>query len=1418
MIKVECDSCKSPYQIEERRIPATGLKMRCSKCGSSILVQKPAAAGGDEEVDLPMPVAPRPKGGTEPMIPKAKAGAAVPAPLPAVKPTPAVPKPTAQLGKLKPAPAPAPSADLGEELDLEAAGFGEIDLPAPAKPTRKMAPVTPVDTVDAIDLPSPAKPTVRQMAAPVHMPGEEDEEDAALAAIEMTSSAELPSAKPTVRKMSAPAPEAFEVDLPAPAKPAPAKPVPGKPLPGKPAAAQDQKVTTPARPAAPGFGEIDLPAPVKPATPKPGAAKEAPAKRPEPMGFGEIDLPAAKGFGEIDLPSPAKPGPGKPAPAKPAMEADLPAPKGFGEIDLPLPAAKGGAGLPAAKGFGEIDLPAPAPARPRAKSSGEFDLPVVSGAAASGAFGEIDLPGIALPDDGGSGFGEIDLPPADADASFGDIELPLPPGQEPARPLKAGAALPAATGGAGFSDFGEIDLPLASEPPPPAPARAAASSTALSGSGSFALDHAFDATFGAGPSEHAAPAPAAPPKPAPAPSVGAGEEFSLGDAGIELGGDPLLDQAAISAPGKAARKSIPPTSARGQIGDEVELEPGDAGAFDAAAARKDKLTKTGRIDAPKAADPGKKPRRSRARGYVIGAVVLAAIGGGSLALLPDIGPFGAHFIGDRLNASSDAAALQELEKSVQASLDEDTFAAAAKALSAAKAAQAARPRHRPTAAYAAYVALVRGVRHGRRGDDETFAKQLLSTGEAKPSHELTLALAAQHTLAGKLDAARRVAKNAASEAPSDIDAACIVGEVELAAGSADAASAWKKAVAIKKSARTLYGLARAEIAAKDAASAEKSARAAIEASPQHAGARILLASILGRDIAHETEALELVAKVTSEGDVRAAASEAQIVAAYVETGRIHLARSRVTAAEQAFAAALKIDPRSVSALLGDAELFFTSGRYSQALLRFEEAAKADETSLSAKIGAGKTMLALERMKDAKELFAKLRTEKPTVAVVAYWLGRAEDALGNKKDAEALYGEAIKLGGADPATVEAYVALSALLAALGRGDEAQAKLAEASAKFTDLAALHRAKGDVLLAQGRFAEARTEFDGALAKEDDLGTRFRLGITLRRMRLFDEAGAAFEKIASVDKDFPSLALERGLLYEETGQSEKALEMYGDALKKAPTDIDLKMRVGSTQVMAGHAEQAEAILREVIKDRAGSADANHFLGRALLLKGGPPVEAIRFLERAVEIDGNRAEYYLYVAWAANELGQFQRAEQAVNRALELDHDLGDAYWQRGVLYSKQGRIKDALVDLETALQKRPSRFEAYATMAFCHQELAHPPEAIAAWQKAIAGNGSVAEWHYRLGKIYEGQGAMIAAAPELEKAAALLDVKMLPTWSWAADAYFLHGETAQKTGQKDKAIKAYTRFLELAPASNAYRVDAERALKSLGAPPRAP
>src|ERR1019366_6856361 len=68
MLKVECEACKAPYQVDERRVPATGLKMRCPKCGHSFVVQNPAGAPG------PKPAAAAPAAPVPPTVGGAPTG------------------------------------------------------------------------------------------------------------------------------------------------------------------------------------------------------------------------------------------------------------------------------------------------------------------------------------------------------------------------------------------------------------------------------------------------------------------------------------------------------------------------------------------------------------------------------------------------------------------------------------------------------------------------------------------------------------------------------------------------------------------------------------------------------------------------------------------------------------------------------------------------------------------------------------------------------------------------------------------------------------------------------------------------------------------------------------------------------------------------------------------------------------------------------------------------------------------------------------------------------------------------------------------------------------------------------------------------------------------------------------------------
>jgi tetratricopeptide (TPR) repeat protein len=463
-------------------------------------------------------------------------------------------------------------------------------------------------------------------------------------------------------------------------------------------------------------------------------------------------------------------------------------------------------------------------------------------------------------------------------------------------------------------------------------------------------------------------------------------------------------------------------------------------------------------------------------------------------------------------------------------------------------------------------------------------------------------------------------------------------------------------------------------------------------------------------------------------------------------------------------------------------------------------------------------MTLDKLTEAKKMLADARAKAPKSMRLALAAGKVEAALGNKAVAETTLKEAITLNETgDPLAIQPYLVLAELLAGEGKVDEAQKALDDARAKLPDSLEMQRALGDVAAAQGHFDQAVTHYQAAMAKDPkDLRTHYRYAITLRKMGKGDEASAELDQVAAGDKDYPGLALERGLLFEETGQSDKALDMFQNALKKSPNDPDLQLRVGAAYVASNHPDEAIAMLKKVLELRTNSAEANHYMGRAYLEKGALHAgEASKFLRRAVDLDPNRAEYHLYIAWQANdaeppELGIVQ-AE--VTKALSLDATLADAYWQRGVLERKTLRIDDAIKDLKHALELKPSRYQAHATLAECYEEKNQDPLALGEWQKAVAGNDEVPYWRYKLGKLKAIHGDVASAADDLLYATTEAE-KLSAHPGWLADAEYMAGSAAQKAGKKSDAIQHYGTFLGMAPLTSPDRKDAIRQLAALGSP----
>lgn len=1140
------------------------------------------------------------------------------------------------------------------------------------------------------------------------------------------------------------------------------------------------------------------------------ASRKAAERAPFDDEFGEADLPTLGGQGAAlpaPRPQPPRPPPPRPLGKKPMMELDLPelAPNppagrargpgpfgsGFAELELPeLPstAPGNGADLPSLRSDSSTsdiglpaltDLPSPSAALPaRARSTEEHaQLPEVAEVLPTRAQ-SLPMPAQNLPSPAES------LPTPAQSLPSPAQSLPTPaqslpsPAQGPLEmrefPMSDSPSAPA--GGTdrmsapGELEFGELEIPLSG------PSTSVREPASLRGS----------------PPSDQAPARSGPD--ALVRQAGGGVEYGE----VNLEGD------SEGVPIEAVAGAVPTVSGSGQEeGTEFEAIPQqDQPAPSAARAAAQHLA----LKAPAV----RGVRRRRWPLVLLGSLVALVGAGGALSLFPELGPFGYHLLLDRLNQEGHEALLSASVHESRILLARDGYAQAKQALAVFERARATAPRFDAMAAYSAFLGYLVDLRFG--GDPAAAARSKVLLDRLKDADGVSyLELArAAGAASQRSKPARGLAESMARTAPRDIDALVLSGEIALADGRAvDALGVWKRAAAVERSARTAFGLARAELAAGHSDEADKHAEEALEQNREHVGARLLRAELALSSHGKEAQIVEVLQGIISDPT---GASVDERVTAQTVLGELHLFRGRVSAAEKAFGEALRIKPKASRALTGMGNALYRTGRHTEALARFDAAVQADPGAIAARVGAAKAELALERVKDAVTALARLREGHPKNVSVAFWYGKALEATGERAKAEEQYRQAASFEGDDEERVEVAVALSMLLNQSGRGREAAAVLEKAQEDMPNSSAVYRALGDLALAQGRYGDAQRQLQKALAIDaDDLEARFRLGVAFRRAKDFERATQAFDAVQRVDAEFPGLALERGLMFEASGQTQRALSAYEGALAKAPGDTDLTLRVGCSKVAAGRAAEAEELLRKVLTDRPTSAEANHCLGRALLAEGSRLADALRLLEHAVELDPHRPEYYLYVGWAANEAGNLAKAEEALKRALELDQGLAEAYWQRGILRNRQGAVKDAVVDLSHALSLNPSLFGAHAALADAYYDLGKESQALVEWQRALAQDQSKAQWHFRYGRLLADNRRAADARTELERAIQLGKAEATPpVWLWEA-----HRVLAQVLGLQPAAAPHWEEFLKLAPPESPYREEAERALTKLGRSP---
>lgn len=248
-------------------------------------------------------------------------------------------------------------------------------------------------------------------------------------------------------------------------------------------------------------------------------------------------------------------------------------------------------------------------------------------------------------------------------------------------------------------------------------------------------------------------------------------------------------------------------------------------------------------------------------------------------------------------------------------------------------------------------------------------------------------------------------------------------------------------------------------------------------------------------------------------------------------------------------------------------------------------------------------------------------------------------------------------------------------------------AEARAAYDrGLAAVERgAAGDAVESLKRAVEIHPTYLRAL---NDLGVLY---LKLNRL---EEAADAFARALKVNARFELARLNLGTVLSRQGRHAEAARLLETLFRENPALPGARVAYAEALYDAGRPAEARKVLRAGLEDastpRGARAELHYKLGR-VLSREEKYAEAIKELQRAVELEPQAANAHLLLGGALLQLRREPEAERALLRAYELGgRDAGHAQLMLGDLYTRQRKYDAALRAFEQYLRDVPGAANA--------------------------------------------------------------------------------------------------------------------------------
>jgi tetratricopeptide (TPR) repeat protein len=404
-------------------------------------------------------------------------------------------------------------------------------------------------------------------------------------------------------------------------------------------------------------------------------------------------------------------------------------------------------------------------------------------------------------------------------------------------------------------------------------------------------------------------------------------------------------------------------------------------------------------------------------------------------------------------------------------------------------------------------------------------------------------------------------------------------------------------------------------------------------------------------------------------------------------GRLYIANGQHDKAITMLAPYVSDQPDQIEAVAMLAEAYQATDRDGEAIALLEKSVQ-DAPELYGTLG--QVYQDAGRWNEAARAFAGAVEERPqSLPLRAQWatallnLGDAQRArevleagsAGNSRNQRALYllSEAQRRTrdfAAAEVTARKLIALDAR--ALG-GPRQLAAIFLDQAQYQKIVALLE---PIVTARLRAADAAD-----LSSDTFRSTYFDLATAYEKLRQFEKAAAMLRQARTLSRTDPLVEIRLARSLQESGKGDEAIRALQAAAAKFPKEPAVKLSLASTLERERKYSEAESVFRQMIADDPDNADALNSLGYMLAERGQKLDEAVSFVQRALTIEPGNGAYLDSLGWAYYKQNRLEQAEAPLKEAAAQLPTVSVIQDHLGDLLNRRGLLDEAIAAWQRAL-----------------------------------------------------------------------------------------------------------------------------------------